>query len=59
MKRIVRSAKTDASIRAEEYFVFTDESNRVSEFTGKSLDAETGLDYFGARYFSGASGAIN
>ncbi len=24
------------------------------EFTGKERDAETGLDYFGARYFSGA-----
>jgi len=29
----------------------------VSEkFTGKERDAETGLDYFGARYFSGAQG---
>jgi RHS repeat-associated protein len=26
------------------------------EFTGKERDAETGLDYFGARYFSGAQG---
>ena len=25
-------------------------------FTGKELDGETGLDYFGARYFSGAQG---
>jgi len=25
-------------------------------FTGKEGDAETGLDYFGARYFSGAQG---
>jgi RHS repeat-associated protein len=25
-------------------------------FTGKEQDAETGLDYFGARYFSGAQG---
>ena len=25
-------------------------------FTGKERDAETGLDYFGARYFSGAQG---
>ena len=24
------------------------------EFTGKERDAETGLDYFGARYFAGA-----
>jgi RHS repeat-associated protein len=26
------------------------------KFTGKERDAETGLDYFGARYFSGAQG---
>ena len=25
-------------------------------FTGKERDSETGLDYFGARYFSGAQG---
>ncbi len=25
-------------------------------FKGKERDAETGLDYFGARYFSGAQG---
>jgi RHS repeat-associated protein len=28
----------------------------VVQFTGKERDAETGLDYFGARYFSGAQG---
>jgi len=28
----------------------------LSLFTGKERDAETGLDYFGARYFSGAQG---
>ena len=27
-----------------------------AKFTGKERDAETGLDYFGARYFSGAQG---
>ena len=26
------------------------------QFTGKERDAETGLDYFGARYFSSAQG---
>lgn len=26
------------------------------EFTGKERDSETGLDFFGARYFSGAMG---
>ena len=29
---------------------------RLHAFTGKERDAETGLDYFGARYFSGAQG---
>jgi RHS repeat-associated protein len=28
----------------------------VGQFTGKERDAETGLDYFGARYFSSAQG---
>ena len=28
----------------------------AQKFTGKERDAETGLDYFGARYFSGAQG---
>lgn len=28
----------------------------TEEFTGKERDAETGLDYFGARYYSGAQG---
>jgi RHS repeat-associated protein len=28
----------------------------LRKFTGKERDAETGLDYFGARYFSGAQG---
>lgn len=32
------------------YVVFSE------QFTGKERDAETGLDYFGARYFSGAQG---
>lgn len=31
-------------------------SNLISQFTGKERDAETGLDYFGARYYSGAQG---
>ena len=31
-------------------------SSLTSPFTGKERDAETGLDYFGARYFSGAQG---
>ena len=32
------------------------EPDLTVEFTGKERDAETGLDYFGARYFSGAQG---
>ena len=28
----------------------------VRQFTGKERDSETGLDYFGARYFSSAQG---
>jgi RHS repeat-associated protein len=28
----------------------------AQKFTGKERDAETGIDYFGARYFSGAQG---
>jgi len=32
------------------------DSGRRSRCTGKERDAETGLDYFGARYFSGAQG---
>jgi RHS repeat-associated protein len=28
----------------------------LQEFTGKERDAETGLDYFGERYYSGAQG---
>jgi RHS repeat-associated protein len=33
--------------------------NAVTQmFTGKERDAETGLDYFGARYFSGAQGRM-
>jgi RHS repeat-associated protein len=31
-------------------------SNPINQFTGKERDAETGLDYFLARYYSGAQG---
>jgi RHS repeat-associated protein len=31
-------------------------TTNLAGFTGKERDAETGLDYFGARYFSGAQG---
>jgi RHS repeat-associated protein len=36
--------------------LFTQPPVFLSEFTGKERDAETGLDYFGARYYSGAQG---
>jgi RHS repeat-associated protein len=29
---------------------------RLSQFTGKERDAESGLDYFGARYFGSSMG---
>ncbi len=32
------------------------DSSLPQKFTGKERDAETGLDYFGARYYSGAQG---
>jgi len=35
---------------------FLYDSDRRSRSTGKERDAESGLDYFGARYFSGAQG---
>lgn len=31
-------------------------SNMMNQITSKERDAETGLDYFGARYYSGAQG---
>jgi RHS repeat-associated protein len=36
--------------------LFSAASNLTSQFTGKERDAETGLDYFLARYYSGAQG---
>jgi RHS repeat-associated protein len=35
---------------------FSAASNRMSQITSKERDAETGLDYFLARYYSGAQG---
>jgi RHS repeat-associated protein len=35
---------------------YTDNSGVTQKFTSKERDVETGLDYFGARYFSGAQG---
>jgi RHS repeat-associated protein len=35
---------------------FSAASNLMNQFTSKERDVETGLDYFGARYYSGAQG---
>jgi RHS repeat-associated protein len=35
---------------------FSAASNRMNQNTSKERDAETGLDYFGARYYSGGQG---
>jgi RHS repeat-associated protein len=36
--------------------VWAGDAGLLQKFTGKERDTETGLDYFGARYFSGAQG---
>jgi len=45
-----------ANGRSGEYLGGGTNDGRTVKFTGKERDAETGLDYFGARYFSGAQG---
>jgi RHS repeat-associated protein len=47
-------AGNDGRTAAMGYQTATDGVN--PRFTGKERDAETGLDYFGARYYSGAQG---
>ena len=42
--------------RSAPCFVPTSPDTVSEKFTGKERDAETGLDYFGARYFSAAQG---
>lgn len=57
-------AVTDQSgtvIERHDFLPFGDEVNppvgpQPRQFTGKERDSETGLDYFGARYFSGKTG---
>jgi RHS repeat-associated protein len=39
--------------------LFSSASILTTHFTGKERDAETGLDYFGARYYSGAQGRFS
>jgi RHS repeat-associated protein len=38
------------------FYVAVQQPPEEQKFTSKERDAETGLDYFGARYFSGAQG---
>ena len=44
------------SSTATSFQAFLYDEGRRSRSTGKERDTETGLDYFGARYFSGAQG---
>ena len=37
---------------------YTGASGERLKFTGKERDGETGLDYFGARYFSASTGQV-
>ena len=61
--------KSGLTVSAHDYMPFGEELTGVGargaafglvevseKFTGKERDVETGLDYFGARYFSGAQG---
>lgn len=54
--------KADGTVDASyDYLPFGQELGGIAggnsvKFTGKERDVETGLDYFGARYFSGAQG---
>jgi RHS repeat-associated protein len=66
--RLITNTANPAEPRCIDYFPFGEEIPRPSvacytptteprqKFTGKERDAETGLDYFGARYMSAAQG---
>jgi len=67
--RIMFDAGTGSPVAMHDYLPFGEElvnvrpgtlyggtDNPTQKFTGKERDAESGLDYFGARYFSGAQG---
>jgi RHS repeat-associated protein len=68
--RLVLDATTGSVAALHDYLPFGEElvssarpgslyagnDNPKQKFTGKERDAETGLDFFGARYFSGAQG---
>ena len=45
-----------ADYEPSSYVYPTTPDDVLRKFTGKERDSETGLDYFGARYFSGAQG---
>jgi RHS repeat-associated protein len=49
-------AGTGGRTTALKYISIPDPINVRQRFTGKERDSETGLDYFGTRYFSGAQG---
>jgi RHS repeat-associated protein len=56
--------QTGAVIERHDYLPFGDEVNppgasNPRQFTGKERDTETGMDYFGARYFSGERGRFS
>jgi RHS repeat-associated protein len=53
--------QTGAVVRRHDYFPFGEEfaaqpGSDPRRFTGKERDAETGLDYFGARYYASRTG---
>jgi RHS repeat-associated protein len=52
-----RLLRADGTYRVEANgYEVTPTSRPTMKFTGKERDAETGLDYFGARYYSGSQG---
>ena len=51
-------------VTRHDYFAFGDEPAGAPDpgalrFTGHERDTETGMDYFGARYFIAAPGAVH
>jgi RHS repeat-associated protein len=51
-----RASVTDTCNAVGQQHTYVQDGGVREKFTGKERDAETGLDYFGARYFSGAQG---
>ncbi|MBL8239731.1 MAG: RHS repeat-associated core domain-containing protein [Bryobacterales bacterium] len=52
----IRATCWTVATSSREQLVVLRSVRRSGQFTGKERDAETGLDYFGARYFSGVAG---